>query len=352
MQIREYQTWLQGWDRERGWDRRVMPAHTLIHAMEEFGEVARLVLQWEGYKEAESTQRLHAELTEELSDLFVFLFKLAYQTGVDVEAALTAGQAKADQRYPDLAAANAELARYHNRQSAELAQLTANPGSGRTLGVVKTMSTRHHPSKTSSCGCIHTGPSTAACSGNRTAKKWARARATRPRCCACWVLSHGTSRTWSPATARTMAVMPKIPTACRCTHSYQVILKPDPGNPQELYLGSLDGASALTATSTTSVLSKTTGNRPRSGAWGLGWEVWLDGLEITQFTYFQQAGGFPLDPVSVELTYGLERIVMYLQGVEEVWQIDWDGRHTYGDLLRQPRSSTAPTTSKSPMWDG
>jgi len=122
MQIREYQQWLEAWDRARGWD-RVSPAHTLVHAMEEMGEVARLVLQWEGYKDAESPEKLHAELAEELSDLFVFLFKLAYQTGVDVERALAEGQKKADSRYPDLDAAGAELARYRARQAEELAQL-------------------------------------------------------------------------------------------------------------------------------------------------------------------------------------------------------------------------------------
>jgi glycyl-tRNA synthetase len=71
---------------------------------------------------------------------------------------------------------------------------------------------------------------------------------------------------------------------------------------------------------------------PALGAWGLGWEVWLDGLEITQFTYFQQAGGQVLDPVSVELTYGLERIAMFLQGVHSVYDIDFDGLHTYGEI--------------------
>jgi len=119
MHIREYQKWLQIWDQARGWD-RVSPAHTLVHAFEEMGEVARLVLQWEGYKEAESAEALRAGLEEELSDVFVFLFKLAYQTGVDVEDALTRGQAKADNRHSDLEQANAELERYRLRQ-AELA---------------------------------------------------------------------------------------------------------------------------------------------------------------------------------------------------------------------------------------
>ena len=121
MQIHEYQQWLEAWDKARGWD-RVSPSHTLIHALEELGEVARLVLQWEGYKQAESAEQLHAELEEELSDVFVFLFKLAYQTGVDVEAALARGQTKAEDRYPDLEQANAELARYQARQ-AELARM-------------------------------------------------------------------------------------------------------------------------------------------------------------------------------------------------------------------------------------
>jgi NTP pyrophosphatase (non-canonical NTP hydrolase) len=116
MQIREYQQWLQAWDHARGWD-QVDPAHTLVHALEEMGEVARLVLQWEGYKDFESPEKLRADLTEELSDVFVFLFKLAYQTGIDVEDALAQGQEKADQRYPDLELANEELARYQARQA-------------------------------------------------------------------------------------------------------------------------------------------------------------------------------------------------------------------------------------------
>jgi glycyl-tRNA synthetase len=116
---------------------------------------------------------------------------------------------------------------------------------------------------------------------------------------------------------------------------YQVILKPAPANAQELYLGSLE-AIGIDREEHDIRFVEDNWESPALGAWGLGWEVWLDGLEITQFTYFQQAGGYPLEPVPVEYTYGLERIVMYLQGVKEVWQIDWDGRRTYGDLLRQP----------------
>ena len=116
---------------------------------------------------------------------------------------------------------------------------------------------------------------------------------------------------------------------------YQVILKPAPENSQELYLGSLE-AIGVDRHQHDIRFVEDNWEAPALGAWGLGWEVWLDGMEITQYTYFQQAGGFALDPVPVELTYGLERIVMYLQGIKEVWQINWDDRHTYGDILRAP----------------
>jgi NTP pyrophosphatase (non-canonical NTP hydrolase) len=127
MEMREYQAWLERWDRARGWD-RVSVSHTLAHALEELGEVARLVLQWEGYKDPPDAQRLHKDLEEELADVFVFLFKLAYQTGVDVEAALARGQAKVDGRYDDLAEAEQMLERYHHRQGELLAGLLKKPG--------------------------------------------------------------------------------------------------------------------------------------------------------------------------------------------------------------------------------
>jgi glycyl-tRNA synthetase len=114
---------------------------------------------------------------------------------------------------------------------------------------------------------------------------------------------------------------------------YQVILKPAPANSQELYLRSLE-AIGIDRNQHDIRFVEDNWESPALGAWGLGWEVWLDGLEISQYTYFQQAGGYPLDPVPVEYTYGLERIVMYLQGVTEVWQIDWDGKRTYGDILK------------------
>jgi len=122
---------------------------------------------------------------------------------------------------------------------------------------------------------------------------------------------------------------------------YQVILKPDPGQPSGALLGSLE-ALASTCASTTCALWRITG-RARPGAWGLGWEVWLDGQEISQYTYFQQSGGLTTDPVAVELNLGLERIVMYLQGVRAVWDVDWDGMHTYRDIYMRSEIEQAPT---------
>jgi len=125
------------------------------------------------------------------------------------------------------------------------------------------------------------------------------------------------------------------PNRMQMHHQYQVILKPDPGNPQELYLASLE-AIGLDRTRHDIRFVEDNWESPALGAWGLGWEVWLDGQEITQFTYFQQAGSLPLDPVSVEITYGLDRIVMYLQHKTQVWDIDVDGQHTFAELYRDP----------------
>lgn len=114
---------------------------------------------------------------------------------------------------------------------------------------------------------------------------------------------------------------------------YQVILKPDPGDPQQLFLNSL-AAIGIDLQAHDVRFVEDNWESPALGSWGLGWEVWLDGLEITQFTYFQQAGGLDLDPVAVEITYGLERIAMFLQNVKEVWDLQWDEGHTYGDILK------------------
>lgn len=115
---------------------------------------------------------------------------------------------------------------------------------------------------------------------------------------------------------------------------YQVILKPEPGNPQELYLQSLE-ALGISQREHDIRFVEDNWESPALGAWGLGWEVWLDGQEITQFTYFQQAGGINLDPVSVEITYGLERIALALQGKESAWEIEWLGDLHYRDVFLQ-----------------
>ena len=114
-------------------------------------------------------------------------------------------------------------------------------------------------------------------------------------------------------------------------YQFQVILKPDPGNPQEIYLDSLQALGIDPAEHDIRFVEDNW-QQPAIGAWGLGWEVWLDGQEITQFTYFQQCGGLDLDPVSVEITYGLERIAMVLQGVRHFADIRWSPERTYGDV--------------------
>lgn len=114
-------------------------------------------------------------------------------------------------------------------------------------------------------------------------------------------------------------------------YQFQVILKPDPGNPQELYLQSLQALGIDPAQHDIRFVEDNW-ESPALGAWGLGWEVWLDGQEITQFTYFQQAGGINLKPVSVEITYGLERIAMALQGNYHFKKIRWNENIKYGDI--------------------
>ena len=114
-------------------------------------------------------------------------------------------------------------------------------------------------------------------------------------------------------------------------YQYQVLMKPSPKNIQELYLASLK-ALGLDPLDHDIRFVEDDWESPTLGAWGLGWEVWLDGMEITQFTYFQQAGGIDLHPVSVELTYGPERIAMYLQGVDNVYDLKWTEGITYGDV--------------------
>lgn len=115
---------------------------------------------------------------------------------------------------------------------------------------------------------------------------------------------------------------------------FQVILKPSPANVQDLYLGSL-ARLGIKADEHDIRFVEDDWESPTLGAWGLGWEVWLNGMEVSQFTYFQQVGGIDLWPVSVELTYGLERLAMYLQGVESVYDLKWNKDVTYGDIYHQ-----------------
>ena len=121
-------------------------------------------------------------------------------------------------------------------------------------------------------------------------------------------------------------------------YQFQVILNPSPANIQELYLSSLTSLGIDMSVHDVRFVEDNW-ESPTLGAWGLGWEVWLNGMEITQFTYFQQVGGLECHPVSGEITYGIERIAMYLQGVDSIYDIVWadgpDGIVTYGDVFKQ-----------------
>jgi glycyl-tRNA synthetase alpha chain len=117
-------------------------------------------------------------------------------------------------------------------------------------------------------------------------------------------------------------------------HQFQVIVKPSPDNIQDLYLESLSTFGIDVVVHDIRFVEDNW-ESPTLGAWGLGWEVWLDGMEITQFTYFQQVGGLDAHPVSVEITYGLERIAMFIQGQDNVYDVKWVGDITYGDIFHQ-----------------
>ena len=118
-------------------------------------------------------------------------------------------------------------------------------------------------------------------------------------------------------------------------YQYQVALKPSPDNVQQLYLDSL-AALGISSKLHDIRFVEDDWESPTLGAWGLGWEVWCDGMEVTQFTYFQQVGGIECAPVTAELTYGLERLAMYVQGVENVYDLDFNGNGvTYGDVFLQ-----------------
>jgi glycyl-tRNA synthetase alpha chain len=121
-------------------------------------------------------------------------------------------------------------------------------------------------------------------------------------------------------------------------YQFQVVLKPSPDNIQELYLGSLAAMGIDTLTHEVRFVEDNW-ESPTLGAWGLGWEIWLNGMEVTQFTYFQQVGGLECSPVTGEITYGLERLAMYIQGVDSIYDLVWAdgplGRVTYGDVFHQ-----------------
>ncbi|MDO5328842.1 MAG: glycine--tRNA ligase subunit alpha [Coriobacteriia bacterium] len=116
-------------------------------------------------------------------------------------------------------------------------------------------------------------------------------------------------------------------------YQFQVIMQPSPDNIQDLYLDSLR-VIGITPEEHDVRFVEDNWESPTLGAWGLGWEVWIDGMEVTQFTYFQQVGGFECKPVAAEITYGLERLAMYIQGVDSVYDLDWNGKgYTYGQVF-------------------
>jgi len=117
-------------------------------------------------------------------------------------------------------------------------------------------------------------------------------------------------------------------------YQYQVVLKPAPANILDLYLGSLTALGFDLKKNDIRFVEDDWEN-PTLGAWGLGWEVWLNGMEVTQFTYFQQVGGIDCRPITGEITYGLERLAMYLQGVDNVYNLQWTDELKYGDVYLQ-----------------
>ena len=114
-------------------------------------------------------------------------------------------------------------------------------------------------------------------------------------------------------------------------YQYQVIIKPSPDHIQETYLSSLEKLGVITKNHDIRFVEDNW-ESPTLGAWGVGWEVWLDGMEVTQFTYFQQCGGIDCHPIPIEITYGLERIAMFLQNKESIWDLNWDENTTYKDI--------------------
>ena len=169
--------------------------------------------------------------------------------------------------------------------------------------------------------------------------KWVPAPSTRPPRCA-----RSGRRPWAAAYVQPSR-RPKDgrygenPNRLQHYYQYQVIIKPSPPDLQELYLGSLE-AIGIDRSLHDIRFVEDDWESPTLGAWGLGWEVWCDGMEVSQFTYFQQVGGLDCAPVSGELTYGLERLAMYVQGVDNVYDLNFNGqegakRISYGDVFLQ-----------------
>ncbi|WP_026689209.1 glycine--tRNA ligase subunit alpha [Alteribacter aurantiacus] len=135
-------------------------------------------------------------------------------------------------------------------------------------------------------------------------------------------------------------------------HQFQVIMKPSPDNIQELYLESLKEL-GINPEEHDIRFVEDNWEHPALAAWGLGWEVWLDGMEITQFTYFQQVGGIEASPVSAEITYGIERLASYIQDKENVYDLEWVKGTTYGDVFLQneyEQSKYAFEVADANMW--
>ena len=166
--------------------------------------------------------------------------------------------------------------------------------------------------------------------------------------CACSVPSLTASPTCSPAAGRPTAATARIRIASTSTQQLQVILKPSPDDVIEQYLGSLE-AIGIDLRKHDIKFEEDNWEAPTLGAWGVGWQVMLDGLEITQFTYFQQCGGIDLDLVPAELTYGLERLTAFLQVKDSVYDIEWAPQvHATRDVRFRTSCSIRSTTSRWP----
>ena len=177
------------------------------------------------------------------------------------------------------------------------------------------------PSSNHSPLCRTTGMPRAAPCCNPTTWKSGPAPATPPPSCAPSAPSPGRPPTCSPAAPPQGRLLRREPEPPAALLPVPGGAKPAPANILELYLGSLEALGFDLKKPTTSASSRTTGENPTLGAWGLGWEVWLNGMEVTQFTYFQQVGGIDCKPITGEITYGLERLAMYLQGVDNVYDL-------------------------------